>query len=250
MLDDLKDLVKAFISDPSIITDHYTIRADGMYCPPCGDIRRMAITPIYLPFPRGARGPYFDKTIITELIPSVFHLRCLQCDTLFTAIIYMGAYGPNLAVLPSCRGGLTTPHTPSGIAYYLDQAQKAHSVGANSAAIAMFRGALEHLLFDQGYKTGMLGKKIDKICEDIKKGTAPKWALELDTDFLKILKDLGNASIHPNNGDVNKQATFDNKLIAQVKQLFLALLFIVYEVPQKKEDILKALRSKAQLFKK
>ena len=59
-------------------------------------------------------------------------------------------------VLPNRTGGLAMPNTPEGVAFYLDQAAKSHSVGANSAAIAMYRGALEHLLFQQGYKTGML----------------------------------------------------------------------------------------------
>jgi hypothetical protein len=34
-------------------------------------------------------------------------------------------------------------------------------VGANSAAVAMFRGALDHLLFEQGLKKGMCGQKLD-----------------------------------------------------------------------------------------
>lgn len=113
----------------------------------------------------------------------------------------MGQGGPELAVLQSCRGGLTTPQTPPAVAYYLDQAQRAQSVSARSAAVAMYRPALEHLLYEQGYKKGMLGTKLTDLEKDIAAGTAPKWAAELDTEFLALLKELGNASIHPNDGE-------------------------------------------------
>ena len=59
----------------------------------------------------------------------------MQCDTEFTAVIHRGPTGPALAMLPSCFGGLTTPHTPDSVKYYLDQAQRCQSVGASSAAI-------------------------------------------------------------------------------------------------------------------
>jgi hypothetical protein len=92
------------------------------------------------------------------LVPSVFLVRCRQCESGFTALIYGGANGPALALFPECEGGLTTPHTPPAVAYYLDQAARAQAVGARSAAVAMYRAALEHLLFDQGFKTGMCGQ--------------------------------------------------------------------------------------------
>jgi hypothetical protein len=114
----------------------------------------------------------------------------------------------------------------------------------------MYRGALEHLLFEQGYKTGMLGSKIAKLLEDIQKGTAPKWALELETEFLNVLKALGDGSIHPNDGDVTKQAALDSELLARVNETFQMLLFLVYEAPHKKQDMLAALRTKAQVLKK
>jgi len=181
--------------------------------------------------------------------PPIFAiLRCGQCDTTFTAVAYDGPSGPALAVLPSTNGGLTTPHTPPGVAYYLDQAQRSHSIGANSAAVAMFRGALEHLLFEQGFKDGMCGKKLADLEKAIVAGTAPKWANELDTEFLKVMKKLGDGSIHPNNGDVSKQQKLDNELIAKVRHTFEMLLFIVYEIPLQKMDRLAAL--KAAVIKK
>jgi hypothetical protein len=136
------------------------------------------------------------------------------------------------------------------VAFYLDQAHRAQSVGANSASVAMFRGALEHLLFEQGYQKGMLGEKIKQLSEDISSNTAPKWALELEIEFLKVLRDLGNGSIHPNDGDVKKQAVLDNKLIEQVKAAFQMLLYLIYEVPVKKNELLSSLKITANVLKK
>jgi hypothetical protein len=180
--------------------------------------------------------------------PLLTTLHCVQCDTIFTTVLYQGPGGPALAVLPSTHGGLTTPHTPAGVGYYLDQAQRAHAVGANSAAVAMFRGALEHLLFEQGFKTGMCGKKLLDLEAAIKAGTAPKWASELDTEFLEVMKQLGDGSIHPNDGDIKRQQVLDSELIAKVGHTFQMLLFLIYEVPLKKADRLAAL--KAAVIKK
>ena len=153
-----------------------TIPIGGLYCPACGGERRMFVTPIDWPFKDKPVPQSFahlrDALLIgsdeesesdqaeaaQRCVPSLFSLACVQCSTKFTALIYAGPDGPSLAVLPSCRGGLATPHTPTGVAFYLNQAQRAQSLGANSAAVAMFRGALEHLLYEQGYEDGMCGK--------------------------------------------------------------------------------------------
>ena len=95
--------------------------------------------------------------------PMLVTMTCVQCDTLFTGLVYVGPDGKNLAVLPSTYGGLTTPHTPTGVAYYLDQAQRSRSVGANSAAVTMFRAAFDHLLFEQGFQKGMCGQKLAEL---------------------------------------------------------------------------------------
>ena len=207
------------------------LRVGMLHCPKCGGPRRMDMGLLYRASPYDARPPVLAA------------LGCGECDTVFTAVIYPGPEGPNLVVLPSTKGGLTTPHTPSGVAYYLDQAHRAHSIGANSAAVTMFRGALEHLLFEQGFKEGMCGKKLNDLEAAIKTGNAPKWAKELDTEFLKVMKELGDGSIHPNDGDVSKQAKLDSGLIRKVQHTFQMLLLIVYEMPLQKRDQLAALKS-------
>ncbi len=250
MLDNLTVLEHLIINNPYVADETGRPGRGEMYCPKCGDTRRMYVLPISTPLIRKSQKLNMAAPTITQLVPSLFSYVCVQCDTQFTALIYQGPDGPTLAVLPSRRGGLTTPHTPPGVAYYLDQAHKSRSVGANSAAVSMYRGALEHLLFEQGYKTGMLGQKIASLLDAIQKGTAPKWAAELDTDFIEVLKDLGNGSIHPNDGDVTKQAALDNVLLALVNETFQMLLFLVCESPYKKQDMLTTLRTKAQVLKK
>jgi hypothetical protein len=115
----------------------------------------------------------------------------------------------------------------------------------------MFRAALDHLLFEQGYSTGMLGTKISNLEAEVASGKAPKWAMELDAEFLRAIKELGNASIHPNDGDVDRQAAFHNGLLAAVKQTFMGLLFIVYELPSLKAARLTELQqAKALMIRK
>jgi hypothetical protein len=226
------DVLEEFTAAVAYKDQGQTIQpAQMLHCNSCGDLRRVRLFLGHKPDGSTANPP-----ILT-------FAKCVQCDTLVTMLVYQGPNGSRLAVLSSTNGGLTTPHTPEGVAYYLDQAQKSHSIGANSASVAMFRGALEHLLFDQGFKDGMCGKKLNDLEAGITAKTAPKWAYELDTDFLKVMKQLGDSSIHPNDGDVKKQEVMDSSLIIKLRHTFQELLFLIYELPHKKAERLKALRA-------
>jgi hypothetical protein len=147
-------------------------------------------------------------------------------------------------------GGLATPNTPTSVSYYLDQAQRARSVTANSAAIAMYRAALEQLMFDKGFTKGMLDAKIKELEEQIAKGNAQAWARDLDTEYLRVMKELGNAAIHPNGGDVSKQAAFDGNLLIRVERTFQGLLDLAYEEPIRRSQNLSALKLVAASVKK
>jgi hypothetical protein len=68
----------------------------------------------------------------------------------------------------------------------------------------MYRGALDQILHHEGFKAGMLGKKLGELERAIASGTAPKWAMELETEYLAVLNQLGSGSIHPNDGDITK----------------------------------------------
>jgi hypothetical protein len=220
-----------FVKVVGLVNQNHAVRNAGvLYCPTCGDSRRMHL---WVRF----------KDENTQAHPPVLAtLTCVQCDTLFTAVLYQSPEGRGLAILPSTYGGLTTPHAPKGVAYYLDQAQKSQSVGANSASVAMFRGALDHLLFDQGFKKGMCGQKLGELEASIKANTAPKWAYELDGEFLTVMKQLGDGAIHPNDGNVDAQSKLDNELLAKITHTFQMLLFLIYELPHQKQQRLDALK--------
>jgi hypothetical protein len=236
---DLPDLttLDGFNSATQLKDQDNTYRNVGkLHCPTCGDSRRVHAAVL------------LKRDGTSNRPPVLMILMCVQCDTSFTAVVYDGPEGRALAVLPSTYGGLTTPHTPKGVAYYLDQAQRSQATGANSAAVAMFRGALEHLLFEQGFKNGTCGTKLKELEKAIADGTAPKWARELDGEFLQVMKQLGDGAIHPGDGDIKKQAVLDVALIAQLTHTFQMLLFTIYELPHEKQKRLAGL--KAGIIKK
>jgi hypothetical protein len=175
-------------------------------------------------------------------VPSLCIIMCLQCDTSFTAVLYETKKGTGYALLPSRPGGLTTPNTPSAVAYYLDQAHKSAAVGANSAAIAMFRAALEHVLYGKDFTMKMLGPKIDALEEQINSKTAERWAMDLDPEMLRVLKKLGDAAIHPNDGNIERQNTLDSDLVMLVKLTFAGLLDLVYEAEARRKEHLTKLK--------
>jgi hypothetical protein len=179
--------------------------------------------------------------------PALFKADCFQCDGSITILVSQGSDGPEVVALPSTYGGLSTPNTPKPVSFYLDQAQRCQSVGALSATVAMYRSALEQLLYEQGYEEGMLKKKIDDLIADT---NAPRWRDQLDPAFLEAMKDLGNAAIHPNDGDISKQAAFHADLLQEVRALFEELLEEVYEVEERRANRLKALKDGVAATKK
>ena len=102
---------------------------------------------------------------------------------------------------------------------------------------------------DQGYKERMLGPKLQALEKGIADGTAPKWTLDLDTAFLKVIKDLGNASIHAEDPDVSKQSQLDTDLYMRVAQTFQELVDLIYEDPLRKAKRLSALQATAASLK-
>ncbi len=231
-----------------------------MHCPRCSGRRRMKVEIVhasgtlgYRLAPKYGPGPSEERQYFYahNLTPSLFAYSCTQCDTRFTVVIYEGRPGEaHLAIFPSVPGGLATPNTPGNVACYLDQAQRARSVTANSAAISMYRVALEQLMFERGYTNGMLDAKIKDLEEQIAKGHSPAWARDLETEYLRVMKELGNAAIHPNSGSVTQQAAFDASLLIRVEKTFQGLLDLAYEEPIRRSQNLTALKSVAASVKK
>jgi hypothetical protein len=64
------------------------------------------------------------------------------------------------------------------------------------------------------------------------------------------MKRLGNAAIHPNEGDISKQQTFNRDLLRQVTALFSALLEEAYEVSHRRAAQIEALKEAAASIEK
>src|SRR6266487_2459304 len=88
----------------------------------------------------------------------------------------------------------------------------------------------------------MLGPKLGELEQAIKAGTAQRWAQDLDPAYLKVLKKLGDAAIHPGDGDVSRQAALNEKLLRNVKITFVELLRLVYEQPLERSERLTSLQ--------
>ena len=96
----------------------------------------------------------------------------------------------------------------------------------------------------------MLAAKIKKLEEDAAAGSGPKWARELDTQYLTVLKEIGNGAIHANGGDIAKQAVLDGELVVQVEATISGLLFEVYELPHLKMQRLQELTTAARVLRR
>lgn len=212
---------------------------DGTFCPACRHIRRMNLYSMVW-VDRWAPGhvSHYSVTgtnqVTEDPTPSMYLAICTQCDSSITLVVHKGPDGLQLVALPSTYGGLATPNTPEAVAYYLTQAQRAQSVAANSAAIAMYRAALEHVLLDQGYDQRMLGPKIQALLDD---NDPPSWRDRLDPVYLQAIKDLGNAALHTNDGTLDAQQVFEAELLREVEALFVGLLDEVYERHRREEAV-------------
>jgi hypothetical protein len=113
----------------------------------------------------------------------------------------------------------------------------------------MMRSALEQLLLDQGYKQRMVGPKLGQLQKDLDAGRAPKWATELDPEFLGVIKQLGDGATHADEGDVTGHSALDAELLAKLKATFQMLLLLVYEDPRKKAALLADLKGAAGALK-
>lgn len=194
------------------------------FCPGCGRYSNveMEVVEVPLGFYLGDGAEFFEKVKRLR-----FRLECRQCDTVFAAIIFNGEDGPEHVLLPSDRSGLSTPNTPRRVKYFLDQAGRSETAGAYTAAVAMFRAALEQLLTDQGYDQWSLQKKLEAALKE-----AP-WADGVDQGFVEILKKFGDYAVHP--GDDIEE--WGRRMVKDLHQNILRFLRVVYEAPLRNESI-------------
>ena len=75
------------------------------------------------------------------------------------------------------------------------------------------------------------------------RGRRPAGDAGLDQRYLTVLKELGAGAVHPNDGDVTRQAALDDALVRQVEATFVALLNRVYEAPAQESERIAALEA-------
>ncbi|HYS21208.1 MAG TPA: hypothetical protein VEO73_09000 [Gemmatimonadales bacterium] len=212
-----------------------------IYCPGCGDQRQASV---YF-FSGGSPWQHKASELGVEyLISEQVHVLCMcrQCNFSYMGCVFKSDdESPIYVLVPTRPGGVVTPHTPTSVAYYLDQAQRAEGLGATAAALPMYRAALDRVLYIAGFKKGTCGQKL-KALEEAKEGdAAPDWADRVDADLLDILKRLGDGVIHPDEDEENLNlkawSEQDAQLLGQVKAAFTLLLHEVYEVKNKREQL-------------
>lgn len=162
--------------------------------------------------------------------------KCRQCLNETFLIRHTVDGEPTLTFVYSTSLQYDTSGVPDGINYYMGQAFKSKSVGAYSAAMAMYRSALEFLLYESEFKESRL---VDKIKSFEK--TPPAWATSLSSQFMDIIRELGNDSVHPNGGDISEQEKFDFEMLEAVEITMNELIERAYILPQKERDRLSIL---------
>jgi Domain of unknown function (DUF4145) len=216
----------------------------GTYCGRCADLRRMQLVaaddrcqnlnPRYLHLRSRLLDeldqPQLDKLAFSVgMPPPAFTATCLECQTRVSLIVD-GGPPVEVIVLGTRAPGMATAHTPDGVRYFLDQAYRARTRGAYTAAMVMYRAALEQLLHDQGFTRGRL---VDRINQAVT--AAPGWLDALDEELMTALRQLGNRAVHVGDGDISQQASFDHELVRDVEHLFVEVLDEVYEAPARRE---------------
>lgn len=215
----------------------YSFESD-LFCPKCGERRKCFVE--IAGYPCGIVKN--EKKEELKKLPVVYRAKCFQCDKEAILVLYEGPEKIELAILRNTYGGGVTENTPDEVKYYIDQANRSRMMGALSASMAMYRSALEWLLYEQGYVEGMLGKKIDKMEDDIKNGEGPNWTKMLSAEMITAIKNIGNSSMHTNNGEISKQKVISKELLEVVDIVFAELLDIIYEAPKKRETALEKLK--------
>ena len=216
----------------------------GTYCTRCGGSRRMRLharndrcgnlapseleqTRITLEEIAPGKDPL---SFSIGVVPPVFSAECLQCRSTIALIV---AAGPpaEVIVIGGRSAGLSTPHTPAAVAFYLEQAYRSRTAGAYTAATAMYRAALEQFLRDQGYSSGTLAARIGAAV-----AAAPSWVQQLDPELMHALRTVGNWAVHLPGGDLASQAKLDQQLAQDAEHLLMDVLDEVYELPARRAE--------------
>lgn len=220
------------------------ITESEFYCNNCLDGRKMKVINVKMREDRYVNVYKNFEEGFKKNLPLVYELECLQCKSRACLVIQKMNNEIKDIILYETYGGCSSKNSPDGVKYYLNEAKLSKQIGAKSASMAMYRAALDFLLYEQGYTQGMLGNKIKKLEEDRNNNCGQKWVMEIEPQFLEVIKDIGNSSIHPNDGNIKCQEVIDENLLNIVDIVFSELLDKIYEQPIRSKKNLELLKNK------
>lgn len=207
------------------------------FCPKC---KMMCYGELEFLYTDEKRGVYINPQSKHEYI---YKHTCAQCENEIFLIKHPVDGQSSLTFVYNAEIQYDWSCVPDGINYYMAQAFKSRSVGANSAAMAMYRSALEWLLFSLGFKEKDLNIRIDKFGKS-------EYSEKIGTEFMDILRLLGNNAVHVNDGDLSLQKSFDDDLLNSTEELLNELInqiFIGPEEHKKRVEKMKSGLTEAQL---
>lgn len=244
-LNSLEELTAAF-------DEELAFEIEGkMFCPNCRQLNRFHVETVHLSthqqfaasvprrksYPGRVDGRWVSLSTKPELLlESQFRFRCVTCRVAAQVVVVKLVDAPNLMIIFPSGGSVATVHTPDAVKYYLEQAYQSYSARAYSATLAMYRTALDAILFNAGYEKGMVGAKIAAMEADIKEGRGPKWARDLAVPYIRVIKNLGNSSLHIANEDLSEERSIGDDLIQQIEITLHAILDDAYEKEAREKD--------------
>jgi Fe-S oxidoreductase len=235
-LDNCHELIEKLksYSHNDLTLDKTYSRWGTMYCHKCSEDCLMDVEVLHFKNTIGSalvRATH-TATQYDSYEPSLFEYACVNCSSIFYALLYSTDKEPILAILPNKAGGMSTPKTPPHVKYYIDQAYTTQLVGAYSAAMSMYRSAWEQLLEQQKISgvPDLLHRKKNK--------QAPQWINRLKPKAFEIIKTIANSHTHANKLDRLK--ALSPEFMDQVQSTFRYLLHIVYE----EEPHMKAIKTR------
>ena len=187
----------------------------------------------------------FGKILRLSFERTIFSHICRQCGSETFVIRHNIDGKETLSFVYSTKLGYSSSYVVDSVNYYMGQAFISKTAGAYSSSMAMYRAALECILFDQGFKNGNLFNKIKEFEKN-----RPDWSNELDNEFMDIIRELGNDSVHPNEGDIDIQKKFDEDSLGDVELTLIQLIEKAYVQPAMQKERLNHLRAKVTSVRK
>lgn len=191
-----------------------------IYCPVCKD---------YM----------YSEIMVYGHSPNALKCKCRQCHHDIIMINHLVDNVSKISTIYDVMNYDMCSLIPKSVNYYMGQAFMCKSVGANSAALAMYRSALEWVLEDKGYKNGTLNDKIELF-----NNKPPENVGHIDIKYMTVIRKLGNKSVHSNDDNIDLQYSLDDAFVNDVGLTMEMIIEAIYVIPDKNEKRLLKISSR------